>query len=215
MAHWATWLSSFVDGRSDPIVGGRAVRGVRPVVLSRGMSIMRSMRRQSAVLLLPCAALMAGCASTGAVPAPFPRPGTATARPAPADEAALPITAPTGYAIAGTALALRGAPYRDGGADPSGFDCSGFVTYVFARHGFAIPRTVTDQYRAGQAVPLDQLQPGDLVFFATATRGASHVGIAIGGDEFVHAPSGRGEVRVERLGTTYWRDRFIGARRMS
>jgi cell wall-associated NlpC family hydrolase len=120
----------------------------------------------------------------------------------------------TGYGIAGTALALRGTPYRNGGTDPSGFDCSGLVAYVFAQHGVGIARTVSEQYQSGRPVPPGQLEPGDLVFFATVSRGASHVGIAIGGDEFVHAPSGRGEVRVERLSASYWASRYIGARRV-
>ena len=112
-------------------------------------------------------------------------------------------------------MALRGAPYRNGGGDPSGFDCSGFVVYVFARHGVLVSRTVSGQFREGQAVPEDQLQPGDLVFFSTVAPGASHVGIAIGGDAFVHAPSERGEVRVEHLSTPYWSTRYVGARRIS
>lgn len=124
------------------------------------------------------------------------------------------IVTSTGYAIAGTALSLRGTPYRSGGADPTGFDCSGLVQYVFAQHGVDVPRTVADQFDAGRSVPEDQLQPGDLVFFATVSRGASHVGIAIGGDEFVDAPSGSGQVRVEHLGAPYWKSRFLGARRM-
>jgi cell wall-associated NlpC family hydrolase len=60
----------------------------------------------------------------------------------------------------------------------------------------------------------DQLEPGDLVFFSTVAPGASHVGIAIGGDQFVHAPSERGVVRVEQLSATYWRSRFVGAKRL-
>lgn len=170
------------------------------------------------LLILVLAGAAAGCASTGAVPRPFPTPGprvpTATEPPAPpAGEA--PALDRSGYGIAGTALALRGAPYRDGGVDPAGFDCSGFVTYVFAQHGLAVPRTVSEQYQAGRPVRPDQLEPGDLVFFTTVTHGASHVGIAIGGEEFVHAPSGRGEVRVERLSAPYWANRFLGARRVS
>jgi cell wall-associated NlpC family hydrolase len=113
-----------------------------------------------------------------------------------------------------TALALRGAPYRNGGSDPKGFDCSGFVRYVFSQHGVTVPRTVSDQFRAGKPVDQQQLQPGDLVFFTTVAPGASHVGIAIGGDEFVHAPSGAGEVRVERMSAPYWATRFVGARRV-
>jgi len=127
------------------------------------------------------------------------------------------------YAISGTALALRGAPYRNGGSDPSGFDCSGFVWYVFAQHGLSVPRTVPDLDRAGTHVDRADLRAGDLVFFDTLrdpqggapqARAVTHVGISIGGDEFVHAPSSAGQVRVERLGSTYWAPRFIEARRI-
>jgi cell wall-associated NlpC family hydrolase len=117
------------------------------------------------------------------------------------------------YSLVGTALSLRGSPYRAGGTDPRGFDCSGFVSYVFARHGVLVPRTVVEQFAWGQHVPADAIAPGDLVFFDTS-GGASHVGLAIGGDEFVHAPNSRGEVRVERMSSAYWRPRFIGARRL-
>jgi cell wall-associated NlpC family hydrolase len=116
-------------------------------------------------------------------------------------------------ALVGTALGLRGVPYRNGGSDPSGFDCSGFVWYVFAQHGLALPRTVSELYAAGGKVDQDDLEPGDLVFFRTEGREVSHVGMAIGGEEFVHAPSARGEVRVERMGSGYWLPRYAGARR--
>jgi cell wall-associated NlpC family hydrolase len=112
-------------------------------------------------------------------------------------------------------LQFQGVPYRSGGSDPSGFDCSGFVQYVFSRFGTALPREVRDQYHAGRSVDLDDVEPGDLLFFETAGRGASHVGLAIGGDEFVHAPSSRGVVRVERYSAPYWASRFVGARRMA
>jgi cell wall-associated NlpC family hydrolase len=89
------------------------------------------------------------------------------------------------------------------------------VQYVFAQYGLKMPRTVTDQFHAGHSVTAGQLEPGDLVFFSTVGPGASHVGIAIGGDEFVHAPSERGEVRVEHLSSSYWATRYVGARRVS
>ena len=111
-------------------------------------------------------------------------------------------------------MGLRGTPYRNGGGDPSGFDCSGFVYYVFGQNGVSVPRTVTEQFRAGRDVDPPAMEAGDLVFFTTVTKGASHVGISIGGDEFVHAPSSRGEVRVERLSAPYWSTRFVGARRV-
>lgn len=167
-----------------------------------------------ALALMILSTLLGGCASTGATPAPFPRPGVPASAPAPPEPGIAGAVGTSGYVVTGTALALRGSRYRDGGTDPSGFDCSGFVWYVFGQHGVALPRTVSEQYRAGVAVAPERLEPGDLVFFSTVSPGASHVGIAIGGDEFVHAPSGHGEVRVERLSSSYWAPRFVGARRV-
>jgi cell wall-associated NlpC family hydrolase len=173
------------------------------------------------LLIVVVAALSTGCAASGAHPRPFPRPaGHPAAAPAEprSPEATAPGSAgsahPSGYALSGTALGLRGVPYRNGGAGPNGFDCSGFVWYVFAQHGLAMPRTVEEQYRVGGVVPPPDLRAGDLVFFSTTAPGASHVGIVIGGDSFIHAPSTSGVVRVERLGTPYWASRFIGARRV-
>jgi len=120
-----------------------------------------------------------------------------------------------GYALVGTALSLRGAPYRNGGSDPSGFDCSGFTQYVFAQYGVSLPREVREQYRLGTTIDTRDLAPGDLVFFSTTDPGVSHVAIVIGSDQFVHAPSSSGVVRVERLSSSYWGPRFIGARRIS
>lgn len=121
-----------------------------------------------------------------------------------------------GYALSGTALSLRGAPYKNGGVDPAtGFDCSGFVKYVYEQHGVNMPREVREQFRVGKNIDKDQLEPGDLVFFSTVAPGASHVGIMIGGDQFVHAPSERGVVRVESLSQQYWSTRYIGAKRVS
>ena len=119
-----------------------------------------------------------------------------------------------GYALSSAALSLRGAPYRMGGTDPNGFDCSGLVSYVFGQHGLRMPREAREQFKVGTSVPRDRLEPGDLVFFSTVAPGASHVGIAIGGDQFVHAPSERGVVRVDQLSTQYWASRFIGAKRV-
>jgi cell wall-associated NlpC family hydrolase len=150
----------------------------------------------------------AACASTGATPQPFPTPGRA----APPVAAGADRGDLDAYALTGTALALRGVPYRNGGADLSGFDCSGFVWYVYAQHGFALPRTVPEQFRAGHPAA-GPLRAGDLVFFSTVAAGPSHVGIALGADAFVHAPSSTGVVRVERLSSPYWSSRYLGARR--
>jgi cell wall-associated NlpC family hydrolase len=119
------------------------------------------------------------------------------------------------YALTGTALGLRGSPYRNGGNTPGGFDCSGFTQYVFGQHGIALPRDTMDQFAMGKSVKANRIAPGDLIFFTTVAPGASHVGIALGGDEFVHAPSTSGVVRVERFGTRYWSRRFVGARRIN
>ena len=145
-------------------------------------------------------------------PATVPEAWPSEARPVPAPGRS--AGAADGYAIAGTALGLRGSPYRNGGSDPSGFDCSGFVRYVFAQHGIGLGRTVGEQFHEGTEVKAG-VEAGDLIFFTTSNSSAvSHVGMAIGGDEFVHAPSSRGEVRVERLTAPYWASRYIGARRI-
>jgi peptidoglycan DL-endopeptidase CwlO len=163
--------------------------------------------------MLALASLPAACASTGAVPRPFPTPGGSRSsgrRSGPAGPAA--VTDPTG--IAATALALLGSPYRDGGHDPAGFDCSGFTQYVFERQGVALPRGTHDQFLLGRPVGREHLAAGDLVFFTTIAAGASHAGIALGGEQFVHAPSSTGVVRIDRLTTSYWSHRFVGARRV-
>ena len=176
---------------------------------------------KAAVVLL--VAMCAGaCATSGgssrAVPRPFPGaalpPGATERAPERAETAAVPEAAPVFPAVISTALSFRGIPYRNGGSDPSGFDCSGFVQYVYAMHGMGLPREVHSQYRVGREIDRKDVKPGDLVFFETVTRGASHVGLAIGGDQFVHAPSSRGVVRVEKLDSSYWASRFVGARRV-
>lgn len=174
------------------------------------------MSTRGALLIAAFALLAQACASTGAVPRPFPVPGGARPRPQPpgAERPDLPVVAAHGYAVAGTALSLRGAPYRNGGNDPSGFDCSGFIWYVLRQHGIQVPRTVNEQYRQGLDISRDTLEAGDLVFFSTEAPGPSHVGMIIGGDEFVHAPSSRGDVRVERISSSYWAARYVGAKRV-
>ena len=85
---------------------------------------------------------------------------------------------------------------------------------MFGQYGVALPHDVREQYRVGKSVKPEDLAPGDIVFFTTTDAGPSHVAIAIGGDEFVHAPSSTGVVRVEHLGSTYWSPRFLGAKRL-
>lgn len=163
-------------------------------------------------LLIALAAGAAGCASSGAVPRPFP--GAPVPPSGRAPETAEPPSPVEPRGVVHTALGLRGAPYRNGGSDPSGFDCSGFVQYVFAQHGRRLPREVREQYQQGQAVPATQARIGDLIFFTTTEAGPSHVGLIVANREFVHAPSRRGVVRVERFTERYWQRRIVGVRRL-
>jgi cell wall-associated NlpC family hydrolase len=167
------------------------------------------MQPRALLVVLGLAATTAACASSGATPRPLPSPSSP-----PETTAARPRGEALGHRLAATALEFRGVPYRNGGTSPAGFDCSGLVRYVLARHGVDVPRQTRQQYGAGRRIGRGDLQAGDLVFFSTVAPGASHVGIALDDDEFVHAPSSRGVVRVERLTTDYWRTRFIGARRV-
>jgi len=189
------------------------------------MRVVKRFAAASSAALLCAACASAGGTTTGVVPRPrpFPVPGGTNAgtnapdSPGPPASPAPSRTAQAfdGYALVGTALALRGTPYRNGGTDPHGFDCSGFTQYVFGQYGVSLPRDVADQFKQGKLVKPDAIAPGDLIFFSTTNAGASHVAIAVGGDEFVHAPSSAGVVRVEHLSSSYWAPRFLGIRRVS
>ncbi len=121
-----------------------------------------------------------------------------------------------GAQIVLSALGLLGVPYQFGGSDPAtGMDCSGLVQYS-ARIGLGLelPRQSEAMSRSDVEVGRSELQAGDLVFFNTLGRAFSHVGIYLGDEQFVHAPSERGLVRIERLTQHYWRARYNGARRL-
>lgn len=120
---------------------------------------------------------------------------------------------PTASAIIATAKKYIGVPYVWGGSTPSGFDCSGFVQYVFNAHGISLPRTSKAQYGVGTKVSKSSLKAGDLVFFDTEGSGVSHLGIYIGNNQFIHASSSKG-VTVTSLSNTYWAPRYYGAKRV-
>ena len=111
------------------------------------------------------------------------------------------------------AMQYMGVPYIFGGTTPYGFDCSGYVQYVFAQAGISIPRTADVQYEVGTPVNREELIPGDLVFFETYTYGASHVGIYVGNGDFIHASSSGG-VKISSLNASYYNSHYIGSRRI-
>ena len=166
------------------------------------------------LVLATAASACAARTSSAILPHPAPFPSASS-------PASIKPDVPSGPALAApaaliqTALSLEGVPYQWGGDQPStGFDCSGFVQYVLAQHNITAPRTSAEQFLLGKEVDLDQVRAGDLVFFSTVAPGASHVGLAVSTEEFVHAPAASGVVRVERVRASYWLTRYVGARRV-
>ncbi len=115
-----------------------------------------------------------------------------------------------------SALSLTGVDYKYGGRSPeTGFDCSGFVQYVFMQAAqIALPPSARTISQMGNTVKREDLQPGDLVFFNTLKSAFSHVGIYVGNNQFVHAPRAGAKVRVESLDERYWSSRYNGAKRI-
>ncbi len=118
-----------------------------------------------------------------------------------------------GRLIAQAAAQVVGTPYHFGGADLSGFDCSGLAVFVYEQVGVEIPRTADAQRRAAREVSLDALSPGDLVFFRIHSRHINHVGIYAGGGRFIHAPRTGGVVTYGNLDSAYYHKHFAGAGR--
>ncbi|MGE0072269.1 MAG: C40 family peptidase [Thiomonas sp.] len=114
------------------------------------------------------------------------------------------------------ALSFLGVKYHYGGDTArSGFDCSGFVRYVYQETlGTVLPHSAAEQAREGEKIAESQLRPGDLVFFNTLRRAFSHVGIYIGNGQFIHSPRPGQSIRIENLDMPYWAKRFDGARRI-
>jgi peptidoglycan DL-endopeptidase CwlO len=148
--------------------------------------------RAAAVLAL--VTLLAGCAASPPRPERVPPAGALGAR------------------AAALASRLVGTPYRSGGSTPDGFDCSGLVFYVYRELGVSLPRTAAEQRAALERVPATALAPGDLVFFSTP---ADHVGIYLGGGEFVHAPGTGRVVERARLNSPYFILGYAGGGRVA
>ncbi|MCO1604009.1 C40 family peptidase [Desulfosporosinus nitroreducens] len=127
---------------------------------------------------------------------------------------AKPSSQPTkASAIIATGKQYIGVKYVFGGTTPAGFDCSGFVQYVFAKNGINLPRVSRDQFKIGTSVSFSNLQPGDLVFFSLAKNGViDHDGIYVGNGQFINASSSKG-VTIYTMGT-YWKSAYVGAKRV-
>ncbi|WP_028543384.1 C40 family peptidase [Paenibacillus taiwanensis] len=124
----------------------------------------------------------------------------------------------TGSAFAATKMDntiqdLMGIDYKYGGTTTKGFDCSGFVKYVFDKFNVELPRSSSSQYEVGDKVKKDELRPGDLVFFNTSGSGISHVGIYVGNGQFAHASTSKG-TRIDDLSMDYYEKRYVGAKRI-
>jgi len=110
-----------------------------------------------------------------------------------------------------TAQKYLGERYRHGGDTPGGFDCSGYVMYVYEKNGILLPRSVEHQYKAGRRIRMGQAKPGDLVFFRTSRKKRlSHVGIYMGGRRFIHAPRSGKRVSYADMRNPYWKKRYVG-----
>jgi peptidoglycan DL-endopeptidase CwlO len=137
--------------------------------------------------------------------------GASASAPLPADAASASPAPPARFGgVVGIAMQYLGTPYRWGGASPGGFDCSGFVMYVFAQVGVSLPHNAAAQYGQGSPVSRSELQAGDLVFFS----GLGHVGIYMGGGQFIHAPHTGDVVKISNLGEGWYASSYVGARRI-
>ena len=119
-----------------------------------------------------------------------------------------------GFKILKSAKTQIGKKYCFGGRSPkTGFDCSGLAWWAHRENGINIPRKSNDQYRSGKKISRKNLMPGDLLYFTTYRRGASHVGIYDGKGGFIHSPNNRKKVQRTSLSDSYYKKRYLGARR--
>lgn len=166
-----------------------------------------------AALAAVLALALAACAS--APPKLYSPPNAAPGQAAGSSEAPVarqPLPGRRGRLV-DTAASMLGQPYRFGGAAPGGFDCSGLVVYAAAGAGVYVPRTAREQIGFGKPIGRGELQAGDLIFMHLAHK-ELHVGIAIDGERFIHAPSTGGRVRIDSLAAPPYARGYLGARRI-
>jgi murein DD-endopeptidase len=156
------------------------------------------MMRLWLAILLTVMALLAGCASSPAIP----QQTTVRASNEVASKAVV------------YAHEMLGKPYRYAGDTPAGFDCSGLVKYSYGRAGISMPRDTQAQHRMSVLVSTRGLREGDLLFFDQEGKKKSHVGIYLGNGRFIHAPSSGGKVRTDSMNAEYWKKHFVEARRI-
>jgi cell wall-associated NlpC family hydrolase len=168
---------------------------------------------RSILVACVCASILAFTASSAlAAPLDSPEFVASLAKPS-SDYQPAPVAKP-GVEVADLAEQFVGSPYRWGGASPSGFDCTGFVMYVYSQFGVAMPHNEAGQLASGENVSAEELKPGDVLVFAnTYRRGLSHAGIYVGNGQFVHAADERHGVIVSSLSDGYWSSRLAGASR--
>jgi cell wall-associated NlpC family hydrolase len=147
--------------------------------------------------------LLQGCSSLSPV--------QPVSTPAIVQPSAPPLSA--GNEIAMRAISLLGSPYKWGGSGPTQFDCSGLVRFVYGEIGVDVPRTAAEQYSAARRIDLDELAPGDLLFFRISGRRVSHVAIYAGDGRFIHAPQTGRPVELRTLDDEFYRPRLVSAGR--
>lgn len=133
-----------------------------------------------------------------------------------APSSAAEVPSSKGQQIVDYAMGFLGSRYVYGGSSPSGFDCSGFTKYVYKHFGYDLNRSASDQLRNGVSVPRSELQPGDLVMFrkSGSKKRASHVGLYIGGNQFIHASTSKVGVIISDMNSSYYKSGFVDARRI-
>ena len=175
------------------------------------------------LLLAAAPAVLGACTMVGAVepvrqPAPtgVERGGVAPAPDSRRDTEAEGATDRVGERVVQVALEYLGTPYEWGGTDANGFDCSGLIQFAYARFGIQLPRVSSDQLRQGWGVDptFGALRPGDILGFSARPGGkTTHVGLYVGGGDFIHSSSSG--VRISTLSNRYWREHLVAARRVA